>query len=117
MKVSGYAFLYEYKATLVRVVDGDTLILLVDLGFKVHKEVTVRLARIDAPEIKSIEGKASKTFLENKLKEGLLIHLTSKGIDGYGRSIGEITLLGITPTGINLSNYLVENKQAIHKTY
>ena len=41
---------YTYDARLVRIVDGDTLDLLVDLGFRVFVKVRVRLYGIDTPE-------------------------------------------------------------------
>jgi len=42
--------MYEYKAKLLRVVDGDTLDLKVDLGFKTSVEWRFRLKDIDTPE-------------------------------------------------------------------
>ena len=42
--------LYNYSARLERVIDGDTVILRVDLGFKIMVTVTFRLAGIDTPE-------------------------------------------------------------------
>ena len=35
--------MFEYKFTVVKVVDGDTIDALVDLGFSVHKKIRVRL--------------------------------------------------------------------------
>jgi Kyanoviridae endonuclease len=52
--------MYEYKATLDRVVDGDTLDLIIDMGFKMTTNQRIRLANINTPE----------TYL-NFLKNGL----------------------------------------------
>jgi micrococcal nuclease len=110
--------LYQYKATLIRVVDSDTLILLVNLGFKVHKEVTVRLARINAPETSTLEGKTSKAFLESLLSNQQEVLLISNKLDSYGRSIGEVTLKDNTNNfTINLSDYLVDSKIAVYRDY
>ena len=43
--------MYEYKAKVIRWLDGDTLEVSIDLGFYVHKEEKIRLARINAPEL------------------------------------------------------------------
>lgn len=42
--------MYEYMAVVKRIIDGDTMILDVDLGFKIHHEVDVRLAHVNTPE-------------------------------------------------------------------
>ena len=40
---------YNYQATIVKIVDGDTVKLDIDLGFKIHIAVTARLHGINAP--------------------------------------------------------------------
>jgi len=50
---------YEYHATVLRVVDGDTLDLDVDLGFHIHVQQRVRLAGINAPEHTTDAGRAA----------------------------------------------------------
>ena len=42
--------MYEYNARLKRVVDGDTVDFIVDLGFHVHKTIRTRLLGVDTPE-------------------------------------------------------------------
>ena len=42
--------MYEYKATVGRVVDGDTVDFIVDLGFAVQMKIRGRLAGVDTPE-------------------------------------------------------------------
>ena len=43
--------MYEYKATLVRVIDGDTYWLMVDLGLRVFHRDKFRLLDVDTPEV------------------------------------------------------------------
>lgn len=50
-----------YPAQLLRVIDGDTYKLDVDLGFYVHTHMTGRLDGIDCPEASTPEGQAAKT--------------------------------------------------------
>ena len=45
--------MYEYKATLLRVIDGDSLDCLIDLGFDVMIRERVRLFGIDAQEVRT----------------------------------------------------------------
>ena len=42
--------MYEYKAKLIRVVDGDTIDAEIDLGFKIFIKERIRFAGIDTPE-------------------------------------------------------------------
>ena len=51
--------IYVYNAHLDRVVDADTIDLMVDLGFNVKMKMRVRLMGIDAPERYTPEGKAA----------------------------------------------------------
>jgi micrococcal nuclease len=59
--------IYIYKASLVRVVDGDTVDLIIDLGFDTSRKERFRLYGIDAPEIRTKEGKTAKAWLEDAL--------------------------------------------------
>ena len=56
---------YERHAYVTRVVDGDTLHLMVDLGCDTSLAMTVRLSGLDAPEMNTIEGKAAKAYVEH----------------------------------------------------
>jgi micrococcal nuclease len=51
---------YVYAATCVKVVDGDTYDLLVDLGFRAFEKVRVRLRGYNAPELSTQEGKLAR---------------------------------------------------------
>ena len=64
-------FLYHYKITVTKVVDGDTIYGDVDLGFNVKaKKMEFRLAEVNTPETKGetrTAGLASKKFVEDVL--------------------------------------------------
>ena len=60
--------LYTYRASLERVVDGDTLWMKIDLGFGIFIREKLRLRGLDAPEIETTEGKEAKAFLESSLR-------------------------------------------------
>ena len=44
---------YWYKASFLKVVDGDTMDLMVDLGFQVHHKIRVRLYGVNTPECRT----------------------------------------------------------------
>ena len=59
--------MFTYAAKLLEVIDGDTVDLLIDLGFGVHVKERCRLYGIDAPEMPTETGKAAKAYLESLL--------------------------------------------------
>ena len=89
--------MYEYSIKeIVKVVDGDTIDIVIDLGFDLSKKERVRLAGIDTPEsrTKDLEEKAmgleAKEFLTRRLEDGMASGLRVKTEkDGkYGRMLG-----------------------------
>ena len=81
---------YLYKAKVSNVVDGDTLVLLIDLGFKTFREQRVRLAGINCPEIKTAAGQKAKDFVLEKLAAPEFVMIKTHKIDIYGRYLGHI---------------------------
>ena len=82
--------LYTYNAKVTKIVDGDTVDVLVDLGFEVYKKVRCRLAGINAPEMSTAEGKVSKEFLVAVLPLNTDVVIISRKYDKYGRSVATI---------------------------
>ena len=92
--------MYEYKIKeVVKVVDGDTVDAQIDLGFKVHHNIRVRLYGINAPESRTRDleekarGKAATARLQELLDTADRIILKSHGVGKFGRCLGEITLI------------------------
>ena len=52
--------LWRFRAAPIRVIDGDTIVVLIDTGFHGRHEATIRLADFDAPELNTPEGKKAK---------------------------------------------------------
>jgi len=82
--------MYHYPAKLVRVIDGDTVILDIDIGFNLTHKITCRLYGINAPELSTSEGIQSKAKLtELLMKQNLGLNLWIKTIkdktEKYGR--------------------------------
>ena len=90
--------MYEYQCKIVRVVDGDTADVDIDLGFGVWmKEQRVRFYGVDTPESRTsdkeekIYGLSAKHFVENFLPKGSTQTLRTRkdGVGKYGRILGE----------------------------
>jgi micrococcal nuclease len=83
--------IYIYKAELIRVVDGDTVELMIDQGFSNFTKQTMRLYGIDAPEMRTEAGKAAKKWLWDVLQPPETIYIqtiqleTKAKRDKYGR--------------------------------
>ena len=54
--------MFEYNAHILRVVDGDTLHVLVDLGLDIQQRITLRLAGVNTPEMSTTDGPIAKQF-------------------------------------------------------
>ena len=76
----------DYTGTIIGVHDGDTVTLLTPH----HKQIKIRLANIDAPELKQPYGMTAKQTLSNFIFQKHVI-VTAKNKDRYGRTIGTIT--------------------------
>jgi len=84
--------MYEYRALVARVVDGDTVDLKVDCGFHIYHTVRVRLAGLNAPEMKTQEGKDSKAWLMSHLPPDteVIVKTFKDKQEKYGRLLGVI---------------------------
>jgi micrococcal nuclease len=93
--------MYEYNCKIVRVVDGDTVDVDIDLGFDTWKcGERIRLYGIDTPECRTrnaLEKKAgflAKEFVEKTLHVGETYKLSTRDKGKYGRYLGTIKIDG-----------------------
>lgn len=84
------AFIWTVPATVLRVVDGDTVHLDLDLGWDVGIKKNCRVLGINAPEMNTPEGVAAKAYASMLLNVGDAVVFTSHRLDKYGRPLGEI---------------------------
>jgi endonuclease YncB( thermonuclease family) len=85
--------MYEYLATVLRVVDGDTMHFDCDLGIDVHIQLGCRVAHINAPEMSTAEGKAAKAWAAEWLAEygpAFVVRTIKDHQEKYGRYLVEI---------------------------
>lgn len=104
--------MYEYNAECLRVVDGDTIDVMIDLGFSTWKKVRVRLDGINTPESRTRDKEEKKRGLAAKARLQEIIdinenkiHLKVNGIGKYGRALGEIHVkaIGRDPQDISIT--------------
>ena len=82
---------YAYKATIDRIVDGDTVLMDVDLGFLVKVSEKFRLAHINTPEQSDKAGwDAAVDMVKRLIPAGSVVTVLSLGKDKYGRWLAEV---------------------------
>ena len=98
--------MYRYKVNVVKVVDGDTVDVDIDLGFGMsYKKQRVRMVGIDTPESRTRDlvekkfGKASKAHLKSILESGD-IELVSHDKGKFGRILGDL-FIGSSTFSVN----------------
>ena len=123
----GPATMYEYRASVERVVDGDTIDLSIDLGFDVWIRQRVRLSGIDTPETRTKDPREKKYGLLAKARvEGLLppgsAHDIATTLDDrgkYGRVLADVMVDVFDKdrdffTTVSLCYLLVEEHLAVY---
>jgi micrococcal nuclease len=111
--------MYEYYVRKVEnVVDGDTIDVLIDLGFDILFQSRVRLAGIDTPEsrTKDLKEKAlgleSKEYLKKALKDAKSVVIKTEKMDSsekYGRILGWVYINGNT---VSLNDMMINDGYA-----
>lgn len=87
--------MYNYPAKCLRVVDGDTIELEVDLGFYVKVRQKFRIYGIDSPELKSEEGRTAKRRLAEKVEaKDVILDTIKDKQEKYGRYLCVIRIDG-----------------------
>lgn len=108
--------IYTYRADIVRVIDGDTVVADIDLGFDVwRKNEHLRLFGIDAAERGTEEGQRVKQELADRIEGRSLQICTIKAktsdkaaTGSFGRYLVEIYL-----NGENINAWLLETGRAV----
>lgn len=116
------ARLWHYRAKVIRVIDGDTCVVCLDAGFNNIKIEKLRLAGIDAPEMRPRVGTPEQRLREkelaaaatNRLKElvegkDVIVHTAKAG--KFGRYIARIYVPGTLDTTAN--DLLLEEGHAV----
>lgn len=95
MNVSEFP-LFRYRGTATRIIDGDTLKISVDLGLYVSREITVRIADINVPEVRGETASAgwAAAHALRQLVEGRPLYLeTRKDTRSFDRWIATLWIV------------------------
>ncbi len=115
----GEKIMYEYYVRKVEnVVDGDTIDVLIDLGFDILFASRVRLAGIDTPESRTKDlaekalGLEAKEYLKKSLKDAKSVVIKTEKMDSsekYGRILGWVYTDGNT---VSLNDMMINDGYA-----
>lgn len=101
---------YEYRCSLVKVTDADTMVVTIDLGFRLTATMPIRLVGLNAPELKTPEGKAARVWaIDWFAAHPDLVIVTQKDPEKYGRWLGTISPV---PDGLSLNAELIDKDLA-----
>lgn len=111
--------MYEYRTKVVRVVDGDTVDVDIDLGFGVWlRKSRIRLLGVDTPESRTRDkiekryGLAAKEFLKKSLGTTPILRTSKDGKGKFGRILGEF-LVEHPEATININELLIDTHHAV----
>jgi micrococcal nuclease len=121
--------LYTYSAEVLKVVDGDTLLLNIDIGFKTKMEHKVRLRGINCAEAGTNKGEDAKCFVQSELQKSVpqdnhsalpTVIIQTYKAGKFGRYIVDVYYLPfeaekerIVKEGLCLNQVLVDKKLAV----
>jgi micrococcal nuclease len=112
--------MYQYRAKILKVLDGDTVQVDLDLGFNiVLANQKVRLAGIDTPESRTANaeekprGLLSKKKLTEKLPVGSYAMIETMKSDSNDDKFGRILGVFITEDGTRVNQWMIDNNYAV----
>lgn len=116
--------LYHYRATLLRVVDGDTIRVQLSLGLRISRDVSLRIAGINTPEInrgtaaERAAGDRARLALVNLIgPEGTPLYVrTYKDTQSFDRYVCDLLVGGPDGMLVNVAEAMVESGYAIRAT-
>jgi len=109
--------MYEYSCKIDRIIDGDSLVGVLCLGFDVSFKSSIRLYGIDTPESRTrnldekARGLLAKDFLKDSIENGKRVVVKTELKDSrgkYGRVLGTIWV-----DGVNINQALIDNHLAV----
>jgi endonuclease YncB( thermonuclease family) len=108
---------WTVPATVLRVVDGDTLEVLLDLGWHVTYKAKLRLAGVNAPEMSTEEGGVARSWVVARLMIRVgddygtrPIIVMSHSLDKYGRVLGTVYWDEKTPGSATVQRFCLNDE-------
>ncbi|BCT30289.1 thermonuclease family protein [Bacillus velezensis] len=122
--------LYNYKSTILKVVDGDTFKIKLDLGFRFSHQTELRLLRIDTPEVKKYPGRYKydeEIAIGKQISDWVRTRIEGREVelqtqldenDKYGRVLAEVFYEQENGKWVNLNQEMLDlgfDKQIIQE--
>ena len=109
--------MYTYRAHVVDTYDGDTITVLIDLGFDIRYETKIRLYGINSPELRKGTDREKGLYAKKYLSEQILgkeitLQTFKDKKEKYGRYLGQIFL-----GGVDINNEMVKKGFALVNFY
>jgi micrococcal nuclease len=114
---------WTVPARIIRILDGDTIEVDLDLGWRITYRAKVRLARVNAPELSTDVGRAARDWAVRQLTaladtlthsvEWRPITVVSHSLDKYGRVLGDVRWVDSTGTTHDLAADLLQAGHAV----
>jgi len=111
---------FTYTAYVEKIIDGDTIKVMIDLGFNTWTGQILRLRGINAEELGTPKGDAAKMFVEERLFPCKFIALKTYWFDRYKRYIADVfydqdqgDILELAQNGVFLNQELIDNGLAV----
>jgi micrococcal nuclease len=107
--------LFVYRGTFIKAVDGDTVDMQLDLGFRIYQEQRLRLQHIDTPERGqpgyTAAADAVRLWFATSPKDQIFVQTILDRSDKYGRLLAIISTTNEWTTSIN--KFLIDNGFAV----
>tara|TARA_Y100001938_G_C7753489_1_gene265052 strand:+ start:64 stop:468 length:405 start_codon:yes stop_codon:yes gene_type:complete len=113
---------YIYRGKLDRVIDGDTIDAMIDVGFDIWVKKRIRYKGIDTWESRTRDAAEKKLGLQAKARNKELLEqvsskpgyfrLKSYGVGKYGRVLGEIFIIDNNGNTMCINNQLIAEGHA-----
>jgi endonuclease YncB( thermonuclease family) len=100
---------WTVPATIERVVDADTVAMVLDLGWRITYRANARILGVNAPELSTTEGREARDWARGLLPAGTAVTFRSESLDKYGRPLGALTL----PDGRDYATALLDAGHAV----
>lgn len=108
---------YQYAAVCDRIIDGDTIVANVDLGFRVHALLPIRIRGMNAPELATPEGKTASAYLleaigavRSSLTPVDLIVVSHRWQQSFARWVANVYVAG---TGVDIADVMIGAGHAV----
>jgi len=116
---------YRFEnASVVNVVDGDTIDVYIDMGFRIATKQRFRLNRINAPESRTTDKKEKERGLKakaylNAMLEGQSVVIETEKAGKYGRWLADVYTLDEKgkQIAVSVNDEMVSSGHAIYKRY